>query len=59
MFGFPLFWHDCRICGRGSDEGGIHEYKGKKYFVCMDCLDNAVEGKTLDELFEEKMTKEN
>ncbi len=47
---------ECSICKNLHDDGGIVEVNGKKYFVCMDCLD-AHKGEEVKNIIAEKQRK--
>lgn len=34
---FSAMYGYCPVCGIIHDDGTIFEYKGKKYFLCLNC----------------------
>lgn len=45
-----IFSDICPVCGRFHDDGGMYEYKGKKFYLCMSCIENCNSSEVKNEL---------
>lgn len=50
-------YNKCYLCGREHDDGGVLERNGKRYFLCLDCLDDMTQA-DIDQAIREREGKD-